>query len=93
MFSIFFDKKSPDYMSEVYFPADQNGINTLSSYNKLNLPVRKTNAGLKALSFIGPTSWNKIPQTIKCSKTLNSFKHNLRLIFKRTEEKRILFLD
>ena len=60
----FFDKKCPEYMSELYFPADQNGSYTRGSFNKLKLPARKTNAGLKALSYIGPTTWNKIPQTI-----------------------------
>ena len=65
-------------MSEIYFPADQNGMNTRRSYNKLNLPARKTNAGLNALSYTGPAKWNNIPHSIKCSKTLNSFKHNLK---------------
>ena len=74
----FFNRKCPDYMAEIYFPADQNGMNTRRSYNKLILPARKTNAGLKALSYIGPANWNNIPYSIKCSKTLNSFKHNLK---------------
>ena len=84
----FFDKKCPEYMSEVYFPADQNGINTRHSYKKLILPARKTNAGLNALSYIGPTSWNKIPVSVKCSKTLNSFKHNLKDFFLKELKKK-----
>ena len=88
----FFENKCPDYMSEIYFPADQNGINTRHSYNRLILPARKTNAGLKALSYIGPATWNKVPHSIKCSKTLNGFKHNIKEFYLlETRKKESLF--
>ena len=34
-----------------------------------------------ALSYIGPTFWNKTPDTFKRTKNLNTFKHNLKKYF------------
>ena len=34
--------------------------------------------GQHALSYIGLTFWNKIPDTLKLSNNLNTFKHNFK---------------
>ena len=34
-------------------------------YLELKRPFRNTNTGHKALSFIGPSFWNQIPETLK----------------------------
>ena len=49
----FHAKKAPDYMDETFYHAKCNEIHTRYSYQKLKLPHRKTNQGLRALSYIG----------------------------------------
>ena len=49
-----------------------------NSYQKLQQPFCETNTGQNALSFIGPTLWNKVPEEIKRTTNLNAFKHNLK---------------
>ena len=44
-------------------------------------PFRNTNTGQKALSFIGPSFWNQIPETLKKTKNFNTFNHNLKKHF------------
>ena len=63
-------------MSEVYVPIELNNYNTRSSYQKLKQPLRKTNTGQKALSYIGPSLWKKLPEILKQSP--NAFKHSLK---------------
>ena len=65
-------------MSEVFSHAESNGIPTRCSYQKLKLPHRKTNQGLRALSYIGHSLWNKLDKSLKTSVSLNAFKHNLK---------------
>ena len=77
----FFLKCGPDYMDEIYFPADQVNIRTRFSYQKLKIPKRKTTMGMKNLSYIGPSFWNKLPSFLKYAKTLNSFKHKIKEYF------------
>ena len=68
----------PDYLNEVLQTAPENNIQTRGSFLKLKCPFCKTNAGQLALSYIGPTIWSKTPDTLKWTKTLNTFKHNLK---------------
>ena len=77
----FFTNCSPSYLEEVYFPAHQESISTRCSYQKLKIPKRKTNMGLKSLSYIGPSFWNKLPSFLKHENTLNSFKHKMKKYF------------
>ena len=49
-----------------------------NSYKKLQLPFRKTSTGQNVLSFIGPALWNKVPEEVKRTTNLNTFKHNLK---------------
>ena len=56
----FFTKNCPDYFDEIYVPLEINGIHTRSSYQKLNVPHRKTNVEQKALSYVGPSLWNNL---------------------------------
>ena len=77
----FFNSDCPEYMSELFSPADQYGPNTRFSYKKLIIPRRKTNAGLRSPSYIGASFWNKIPNYLKSSQNLNIFKHNVKKYF------------
>ena len=65
-------------MNEVFSHAESNGIPTRCFYQKLKLPHRKTNQGLRALSYIGHSLWNKLDKSLKTSVSLNAFKHNLK---------------
>ena len=69
---------APGYMNEVFSHAESNGILTCCSYQKLKLSPHKTNQGLRALWYIGPSLWNKLDQSLKTSVSLNAFKHNLK---------------
>ena len=74
----FFTKNCPNYFDEIYVPLEINGIHTRSSYQKLDVPHRKTNVGQKALSYVGPSLWNNLNKTLKTS---NAFKHNIKQHF------------
>ena len=45
-------------MNEIFSHAESNGIPTHCSYYELKLPYCKTNQGLRALSYIGPSLWS-----------------------------------
>ena len=45
----------------------------LSMYNLIK--YCETNMGQKAISFIGPSLWNSLPELIKKTDNLNTFKH------------------
>ena len=73
----YFNKQCPNYLNEVFDAAVENNFQLRGSFQKSNCPFRKTNTGQLALLYIGPTFWNKIPDTLKRTKNLNTFKHNL----------------
>ena len=59
----FFNKNCPNYFAEIYVPLETNGVQTRSSYQKLNVPHRKTNVVQKALSYVGPSLRNNLNKT------------------------------
>ena len=65
-------------MNKIFFHVESDGIPTRASFQKLKLPRRKTNQGLRALSYIGPSLWNKLDKSLKASVSLNVFKHNIK---------------
>ena len=71
----FFNKQFPSYMSGIFVPSDNGSASTRNSYKKLRQPFRKTTQGQNTISYIGPSTWNKLPGKAKQSKTINSFKH------------------
>ena len=78
-------------MDEVFIKAECNGIPIRYSYQKLKIPHCKTNQGLRALSFVGPSLWNNLDKSLKTSASLNAFKHNLKNQFFRTNNKQKIF--
>ena len=74
----FFAKNCPNYFDEIYVPLETNGVHTRSSYQKLNVPHRKTNVRQKALSYVGPSLWNNLSKTLKTSTSLNTLKHHIK---------------
>ena len=83
----FSTKSCPNYFDEIYVPLETNGVHTRSSYQKLNVPHRKTNVGQKALSYVGPSLWNNLKKTLKTSTSLNTFKHNIKKHFNELKKK------
>ena len=84
----FFNKKSPPYMAEIFNPISKNGIGTRNGLLKLNQPSRKTKQGQNCLSYVGPSIWNKLPDKIKDSKSINNFKHKIKDYLLKEKEKR-----
>ena len=69
-------KQCPSYLNEVFELACPNNLRTRNSYLKLICRFRKTSMGQNALSFIGPSIWNKTPEVLKKTNNINTFKHN-----------------
>ena len=76
----YFNKQCPNYLNEVFHVAIENNFQLRGSFQKLKCPFRKTNTGLRPLSYIGATFGIKL-RTLKCTKILNTFKHNLKKYF------------
>ena len=60
------------------YTAEETTIQTRSSFQKLNIPRRKTNIGLKSLSYSGPSLWNNLNENLKRSTSINNFKHKIK---------------
>ena len=86
----FFAKNCPNYFDEIYVPLETNGVHMRSSYQKLNIPHRKTDVGQKALSYLGPSLWNNLNKTLKASASLNTFKHNIKKHYFNELKKKVL---
>ena len=71
----YFNEQCPNYLNEVFDVSVEN------NFQKLKCSFGKTNTSQRALSYIGPTFWNKTPDTLKRTKNLNTFKHNLEKYF------------
>ena len=74
----FFKNNCPAYIHELFSQATTSSINTRHSYMKLTQPFRKRNFGKNNLSFLGPKIWNELPESIKNSNLLNTFKHKVK---------------
>ena len=84
----FFQKKCPAYMSDIFSPSGTSRTGTRTSFLKLTQPSRRTNLGQRALSYQGPSIWNKLPDKVKQSCSVNSFKHNLKRYYFEDIKKR-----
>ena len=76
----FFNQMSPQYTAEIFHPSS-SVHNTRRARQKLDLPFRKSCIGQKTLSYIGPKTWNDLPAQIKLSKSVNTFKHDIKKSF------------
>ena len=50
----YFDNQFPQYLNEVFMRTPESSSSLRNSYQKLQQPFRKTNAGQNVLSFTGP---------------------------------------
>ena len=67
----------PNYLNEVFQWAAESNRTLRNDYRKLKHPFRKTTAGQNSLSLLGPSKWNKRPESTKKCNDINTFKHNL----------------
>ena len=73
----FCNNTSPPYMNDVFKPAGQPNTTTRASLLKLNQPLRRTNHGQNNISYIAPIIWNNLPNSLKTSDNLNTYKHRV----------------
>ena len=71
----------PNYLNEVFQWATESDGTLRNDYLKLKHPFRKTTAGQNSLSFLGPSKWNKLPESTKKYNNINTFKHNLKKLY------------
>ena len=84
------NNNGPVYMKDLFVTASQSNICTRQAYSRLVQPLRKTNMGLNSISYLGPSLWNKLPENIKQSSSLNSFKHKVKELFFSKTRKMII---
>ena len=68
----------PDYFDELFCPVGGIGVITRSPNKKLKLPFRKTKLGIQSLSYVGPNTWNSLPDNLKSATIVISFKHYIK---------------
>ena len=73
----FFKGTAPAYTDEIFEPVNQSQVTRRSKF-KLNLPFRRSSAGQKCLSYIGPKIWNSLSSDLKSANNINSFKHKIK---------------
>ena len=71
----FYNNQCPDY------PVDDNGVATRSCNKKLKLPSRKSKLGMQRLSYVGPSTWNKLLNNLKTATSVNCFNHDIKKDF------------
>ena len=55
----YFNKQFPNYLNEVFDVAIENNFQLRGTFQKVKCAFCKTNTGQFALSYLGPTFWNK----------------------------------
>ena len=77
----YFNYLRPLYMNDVFKLAGQNTTATRTSLLKLSQPLRKTNHGQRCLSYVAPNIWNKLPDFLKTTDNVNTYKHRVKKHF------------
>ena len=70
-------------MNDVFKPTGQPNTTTRASLLKLNQPLRRTNHGQNNISYIAPIIWNNLPNSLKTTDKLNTYKHRVKEHFFR----------
>ena len=77
----FCNNTSLPYMNVVFKPAGQPNTTTRASLLKLNHPLRRYNHGQNNISYIAPIIWNNLPNSLKITDNLNTYKHRVKEYF------------
>ena len=65
-------------MNDVFKPAGQPNTTTRASLLKLNQSLRRTNHGQNNISYTGSIIWNNLPNSLKTTGNLNTYKHRVK---------------
>ena len=76
-----FNNLSPLYTNDLFKPAGQNTTTTRTSLFKLSQPLRKTSHRQNSLSYVAPSIWNKLPDFLKTTDSVNTYKHRVSKYF------------
>ena len=68
----------PQYMNEIYKTTNQSNTVTRNYSLKLFQPLRTKALSYKFLSYLGPFIWNGLPDDVKLSSNVNTFKHKVK---------------
>ena len=71
----------PQYMNEIYKTTNQNNTSTRNSSLKLFQPFRAKALSQQCLLFLGPFIWYGLPDDVKLSNNMNTFKHKAKKTF------------
>ena len=74
----FCNNTRPPYMIDVFKPACQPNTTTRASLLKLNQFLRRTNHGQYNISYIALNIWNNLPNSLKTTDNLNTYKHRVK---------------
>ena len=77
----FFSEMCPQYMNEIYKTTNQNNTSTRNSSLKLFQPLRAKALSQQCLLFLGPFIWYGLPDDVKLSNNVNTFKHKVKKTF------------
>ena len=77
----FYNNHCPDYFSEVFCPVDNNGVAMCCCNKELKLPSHQSKFGMQNLSDVGRSTWNKLPNNLKTTTSVNCFKHDFKKYF------------
>ena len=61
----FVNDTCPYYLKEIFEFSPHSRLGRRNKFAKLKIPFCKTNMGQKAISFVGPSLWNSLPELIK----------------------------
>ena len=68
-------------MNEIYKTTNQNNTSTRNSSLKLFQPLRAKALSQQCLLFLGPFIWYGLPDDVKLSNNVNTFKHKVKKTF------------
>ena len=77
----FMNDNCPYYFNGVFKFAPEGNISWRNNFLRLERPFRNINTGQTALSFMGSSFWNQIPEKLKKTDNWNTFKHDLKKHF------------
>ena len=83
---------SLNYISELLVPKDSVYATRSSIKHNFEIPRTKTKMGEHAFSVSAPTLWQKIPEEMKLSQTVEDFKSKLKtFLFKKAYKGKIVY--
>ena len=77
----------PQYIHKIYRTTNQNNTVTRDSSLKLFQSLRTRTLSQKCLLYLGPFIWNGLPDHVKLSNNINTFKHEVKKTLTLLREK------